>query len=595
MLVGANAGWSNDRPLRYAETDAERMREVLVELGGFAPDRVVVLKEPDTATVREQLEKLTQTLRALGRQSLVVFYYSGHADEKQLHLRGAAPLTHREVYELLEGLPATVKVGVMDACRSGSILGVKGGRPVKAFEVKVVDELEVRGLVVLTSSGADELSQETKALAGSVFTHHLVSGMRGGADGDGSGEVTLTEAWEYAWQRTEADTAASAAPHRPAYLFEMKGEKELVLTRLRRAGARLVLPEAEGEKYVVVDEHEVRLVAEGRTQPGQRVVLALAPGAYRVKRMKAGGTKLETARVRVERGQQVEARGLEYGEQGLEVGWLKGEPERMEEGERREWKKGEASRLLAAGEAGLARELFEELLEQSPGDVGAQRGRARSLLRLAEAYDRVGDQQKVREMLREAMVADLSLTEDPDFMGWGSRLPELSASQPPIQPLPGASGGLRFGLGFDVIGPRGHGVLVGSIFFSEHWGLHLGVDLRGPGVDLGARFQLPVRGPVGSWAFPGGVVRWMPFIGLGRHLSFVELGLPSRDDEPVGGGLSYQQLYGRTVHLDTGVQLVHEMGLLLELGAGVIASSQPFTSSWRLVPVVSAGAGWRFH
>ncbi|HEX8437981.1 MAG TPA: caspase family protein, partial [Archangium sp.] len=43
VLIGANAGWSNDRPLRYAETDAERMREVLVELGGFAPDRVVLL------------------------------------------------------------------------------------------------------------------------------------------------------------------------------------------------------------------------------------------------------------------------------------------------------------------------------------------------------------------------------------------------------------------------------------------------------------------------------------------------------------------------------------------------------------------------
>jgi hypothetical protein len=37
--------------------------------------------------------------------------------------------------------------------------------------VKVVDDLRARGLALLTSSGADELSKEAKALRGSVFTH----------------------------------------------------------------------------------------------------------------------------------------------------------------------------------------------------------------------------------------------------------------------------------------------------------------------------------------------------------------------------------------------------------------------------------------
>src|SRR5262245_49584945 len=43
LVIGANPGWSSDRPLRYAETDAERMRDVLIALGGFAPDRVELL------------------------------------------------------------------------------------------------------------------------------------------------------------------------------------------------------------------------------------------------------------------------------------------------------------------------------------------------------------------------------------------------------------------------------------------------------------------------------------------------------------------------------------------------------------------------
>ncbi|HEX3759440.1 MAG TPA: hypothetical protein VHW23_12075, partial [Kofleriaceae bacterium] len=36
LVIGANPGWSQDRPLRYAENDAERIRDVLVSLGGFA-------------------------------------------------------------------------------------------------------------------------------------------------------------------------------------------------------------------------------------------------------------------------------------------------------------------------------------------------------------------------------------------------------------------------------------------------------------------------------------------------------------------------------------------------------------------------------
>ena len=30
LVIGANPGWSQDRPLRYAENDAERVRDVLV-------------------------------------------------------------------------------------------------------------------------------------------------------------------------------------------------------------------------------------------------------------------------------------------------------------------------------------------------------------------------------------------------------------------------------------------------------------------------------------------------------------------------------------------------------------------------------------
>ena len=110
-------------------------------------------------------------------------------------------------------MPATIKLAVIDACKSGAVTR-KGGAPADEFVVDVVNP-KLSGMVLLTSSGADELSQESRALAGSVFTHHLVSGLRGAADEDGDHQVTVTEAYHYAYDadaRRHRDRRRAAAP-----------------------------------------------------------------------------------------------------------------------------------------------------------------------------------------------------------------------------------------------------------------------------------------------------------------------------------------------------------------------------------------------
>src|SRR6478736_3864529 len=98
VLIGANPGWSSDRPLRYADSDAERVRDVLVALGGFAADRVELLRDPSTADVRGALRRVADKVRGATEDTLVFFYYSGHADERFLHLRGD-PMSHAELQD----------------------------------------------------------------------------------------------------------------------------------------------------------------------------------------------------------------------------------------------------------------------------------------------------------------------------------------------------------------------------------------------------------------------------------------------------------------------------------------------------------------
>src|SRR3954469_12828230 len=89
LIIGSDPGWWQDRPLRYAENDAERMRDVLVSLGGFAPDRVELLRDPSSAEVRASLRRLPNAAHAsAGDDTLVFVYYPGHADDTTLHLKG---------------------------------------------------------------------------------------------------------------------------------------------------------------------------------------------------------------------------------------------------------------------------------------------------------------------------------------------------------------------------------------------------------------------------------------------------------------------------------------------------------------------------
>jgi WD40 repeat protein len=322
LLVGANVGWEQDKRLSYAEEDARQLEAVLIELGGFQADSIVFLSAPTTERLLTELETLQQRLRGLAdEETLFLFYYSGHADERRLHLRGA-PLLLEELYHRLREVPATVKLGILDACSSGSILKVKGGRPAPEFQLSVRDELRVRGTVILTSSGADELSQEARALSGSFFTHHLVSGLRGAADKDGDRRVSLEEVFLYASVQTLLDTHSTRkGVQRPGFLNRLGGQSPLYLTRLEGPVGLLLFPPGR-QRCFVLQRDERLLVAELAADRPRAQQLALPPGAYLLKC--DDGVKYQVASVELKAGTQRTFAQLAFREAPLSEGVLKG-------------------------------------------------------------------------------------------------------------------------------------------------------------------------------------------------------------------------------------------------------------------------------
>jgi hypothetical protein len=285
IVVGSNTGGPGQAELRYAEDDARRVGQLLVELGGFAPEQVDVVVHPTPEQLRERLARLGERVRADvagGRQSRVVFYYSGHARAQAIDL-GVDELPLSELRARLFEVPATLTVVVLDACQSGAFSRVKGAQPAADFSWSSRQHLDATGVAVLASSSASELSQESRELRSSYFTHHLLVGLRGAGDANGDGQVTIDEAYRYAYHQTLLATAATAVGGQHAtFEADLKGHGEIALTFPRAANSWIELPGPLEGQTLVEDKRARVVVAETYKAKGAPVRIAVTPGEYDV-------------------------------------------------------------------------------------------------------------------------------------------------------------------------------------------------------------------------------------------------------------------------------------------------------------------------
>ncbi|MBI5548643.1 MAG: caspase family protein [Deltaproteobacteria bacterium] len=287
VIVGNNRGAAGEVDLRFAETDAERVREVLQDVGGFDPSNIVLLRSEDVGIVRRALIGANHRIRssvAAGNQVELLVFYSGHADPERLHL-GRTFLELSELEQLVHGSAATLRLLIVDACRAGELTRPKGGQRVSPIVVSVEDRLAGQGMVVLSSTAASEDAQESDKLKGSFFTHALVSGLLGAADQNGDGVVVLEEAYQYSYEATLRSTSQSySGPQHPSFRVDLRGHDKVVLADLSSHSAeRATLQFPSGRTYLVMaGSADGKVVAEvGALDASRR--LALRPAKYFVR------------------------------------------------------------------------------------------------------------------------------------------------------------------------------------------------------------------------------------------------------------------------------------------------------------------------
>jgi hypothetical protein len=289
IVVGNNAGSGELPPLRYAETDAGKFARVMVELGGVQPDDVLLLQGRAGGDLEQAFGQMRERIVSTRpSRTVLFFYFSGHSDGESLEV-GGERVSYVQLRALLEGTGADARVAVVDACKSGGGLRAKGGRVSEPFAIRLANELGTRGDVFISSSSEQELAHESREVKGGLFTHHLVSGLRGAADADADRQVTLFEAYRYAYQKTLAATQLLTGDGQHAtFDYRLSGRGELNLTSLQSPPATVEVPEG-AQRALIVDLSRDQIAAE-LSGDGPRE-LALAPGPYALRVTKDGQTR----------------------------------------------------------------------------------------------------------------------------------------------------------------------------------------------------------------------------------------------------------------------------------------------------------------
>jgi hypothetical protein len=287
VVIGNDRGASDEPRLLYAESDATRVHDVLLQLGDVSPLNSVLLRGRDASYVRNALlavnERVRDAANRPGVQVVLIIYFSGHADANALHLDDSRlPLT--ELQQIARGSAANFRLVVVDACRSGALTRVKGGTRVAPFAMPAYaeDPPPGDGIAFLTASSAHEDAQESDELRGAFFTHAFTTGLLGAADSDGDGAVVLDEVYRYAYAATLRMTSQTfAGTQHPTFEYDLRGHGQLVLSRpqLRAAARATVVFPSDLEFLIMRDSPTGSVVVELQASDKRRE-LSLEPGTY---------------------------------------------------------------------------------------------------------------------------------------------------------------------------------------------------------------------------------------------------------------------------------------------------------------------------
>jgi uncharacterized caspase-like protein len=267
LVIGIN-DYALAPPLSYAVSDAEGVRQALVDELHFPTGNVVCLFDHEatkTAILREYMSFASDDV---GLDERLVVFFAGHGHTRS-GFRGdigylvpfdgnAEDLSTMIKWEEFTGNSELIRAKhalfIMDACYGGLAL-TRAAAPGSTRFLK--DMLLRYSRQVLTAGKADEVVSDSGGpIAGhSVFTGHLIEGLQGAAAGEG-GVLTASGLMSYVYGKVATDKNSRQTPH----FGHFDGDGDMILVAPN-------LDEMQAEADKDVDELIVVQVAEDERTP----------------------------------------------------------------------------------------------------------------------------------------------------------------------------------------------------------------------------------------------------------------------------------------------------------------------------------------
>ena len=235
VVIGINA-YTHVPKLSYAVNDARGFYRILVEENRVPAENVTLLLDEKAALHKLRSVLGTQIKKKAGKEDMVIIYFAGHgaterdtmspdgdglekyllpvdADPEDLY---ASALPMRELSHIFNRLRSDRLIFIADACYSGAT----GGRTISmtsGLRARISDKFLDRissgkGRIILTASGANEVSAEKPEFEHGVFTHFLIQGLDGAADANRDGLITVDEIYNYVSIEVARETGQEQHP-----------------------------------------------------------------------------------------------------------------------------------------------------------------------------------------------------------------------------------------------------------------------------------------------------------------------------------------------------------------------------------------------
>ena len=225
VIVGVSQYKDNRFNLKMAARDAAEVEAFFKERRRLFSDFRVIVLTDERATRAKVAQALRSGLADAGKEDIAIIYLAGHGSEHPKaageyyfwpydvdpdNLFGTAILMNDP--NLFKTIRSENVLLIADSCTSGGYLsGLRAGKDF-ATAASFNKFSRVSGRFGISSCGPQEIASELPKFGAGLFTFFLLKGLRGGAEADRRGIITVKNLFDYASQHTRQESSGRQNP-----------------------------------------------------------------------------------------------------------------------------------------------------------------------------------------------------------------------------------------------------------------------------------------------------------------------------------------------------------------------------------------------